>query len=73
MNKYVITWNTKELKDSGYTVFQVISYLQEYDCEIFEGENQTNGSKITILTNKSMEGLKQELRRVFNVQSFKLK
>ena len=68
MNKFKITWSTKWLKEEGYCVDDVVSYLNDYECAIIE----YNGSMIIIKTNKSQEGIYQELRRYFGVE-FKVK
>ncbi len=63
--RYKISWNTKELKENGHTVHDLRDYLENYGCHL---DPEIYGGSITFSTNKSKEGLFQEVRRVFNVE-----
>ncbi len=61
--KYKLTWNTKNLKDNGFRVQDVVDYLSKTGTV-----DEFYGGSIIFTTIKSQEGIYQELRRVFNTE-----
>lgn len=61
---YKITWDTAQLRENGFNYNELVDYCEEYDIEVIE----QHGGSLIVLSDKSDEGIYQELKRKFGIE-----